>query len=372
MSLLSELESAPAGGCTYLLCTTNPGLEDIVAKEFSELALAAALPQPVVELRPFGFGGHTLVRAQFREGGDGWQVAARMRSVHHVVRLLYSLQLQPDSAVLTAVGHAIRERGVDAGIERAQTFRITSRRSGNHDFSRLDIQREAGAAVAERYGTAVDLEEFDLNVRVDVHGRTCVVGTQLTREPLSNRFDRLYRPQATLRPNVAFALLRLTLASKRTDDGILLDPCCGSGTVLFETAKRSPEQRIFGSDLDRRAVAGTHRNLSAAGIGDRVHLACADALELGSTWAGGRIEAIVTNPPYGVRLSRNLHFYDFYSRFLAQCGQLLEPGARLGFIAWKRGLVDRANQRLKQFSRIHVRVVEMGGIYPRIYVMKRR
>ena len=93
---------------------------------------------------------------------------------------------------------------------------------------------------------------------------------------------------------------------------------------------------------------------------------------MGQTFADERILTIVTNPPYGVRLSRNLNFFDFYSKIMAQSAQLLEPGGRLVFIAWKRGVVDRANQRLKLFRRRHVRVVETGGIFPRIYVLERK
>ena len=112
--------------------------------------------------------------------------------------------------------------------------------------------------------------------------------------------------------------------------------------------------------------------MAVAGLADRIQIGCEDALEIGTTFADRNVRFIVTNPPYGIRLGRNLNFFDFYVRFLDQCALLLEPGDRLAFIAWKRGVVDRANQRSGQFAKLHARVVETGGIYPRIYVMERR
>ena len=68
-----------------------------------------------------------------------------------------------------------------------------------------------------------------------------------------------------------------------------------------------------------------------------------------------------------------MNFFSFYTRFFDQAARVLEPGGRLVLLAWKRGVVDKANQAsAKRFRRLHVRVVETGGVYPRIYVFQRR
>ena len=376
--LLAELEAATnhSGQDALLLFTTNPGLEDVVAAEFRQLLQAEHLPGPDIDLRPFGFGGHVLVRVvPPTTPGDGWRLASRMRSIHHVVRPLYSFQFEPGAdAPLAAVASTILERGIP-DMEEAASFRITSRRTGDHPFSKIDVQREAGAALVTRYGTPVDLFDFDLNVRVDVYGGRCNVGIQLTRTLLSQRFTRLYNPRATLRSNVAYALLHLAGIDQQTENQPpvrLLDPFCGSGTILFEASRLAADLEVVGSDLSAEAVDGARRNMAVAGLADRIPIGCEDALAIGTTYAGRGIDAIVTNPPYGVRLGRTLNFFDFYSKFLEQSAQLLEPGDRLAFICWKRGVVDRVNQRSGQFTKLHSRVVETGGIYPRIYIMKRR
>ena len=376
--LLAELEAAAddSGQDAFLLFTTNPGLEDVVAAEFRQLLEAERLPGPDIDLRPFGFGGHVLVRVvPPTTPGDGWRLASRMRSIHHVVRPLYSFQFEPGAdAPLAALASMILERGIP-DMEVAGSFRITSRRTGDHPFSKIDVQREAGAALVTRYGTPVDLVDFDLNVRVDVYGGRCNVGIQLTRTLLSQRFTRLYNPRATLRSNVAYALLHLAGIDQQTESQPpvrLLDPFCGSGTILFEASRLASHLEVVGSDLSAEAVDGARSNMAAAGLADRIQIGCEDALEIGTTFADRNVRFIVTNPPYGIRLGRTLNFFDFYVRFLDQCALLLEPGDRLAFIAWKRGVVDRANQRSGQFAKLRARVVETGGIYPRIYVMERR
>jgi hypothetical protein len=49
----------------------------------------------------------------------------------------------------------------------------------------------------------------------------------------------------------------------------------------------------------------------------------------------------------------------------------LKPGGRLVFLAWKRGVIDKANRSHNRFRHNHVRVVETGGIFPRIYVFEK-
>lgn len=357
------------GATPHLLFTTNPGLEDIVASEFRD-ALRPLNQEPTgSRLRPFGFGGHVMVDLDVL-GPETAAAALALRSVHHVIRPLYAFTL-PSSGPegLRAIASEVGSRDLP-DLEAGGSFRVTSKRSGEHSFGSMDIQKCAGAALVERYGAPVDLTGFAVEVRVDVFDQTCIVGVQLTRAPLSHRYLRRYNPGASLKANVAYALLHM--AGIRAGRGPLLDPFCGSGTILLEAANLRPGLEIEGSDLNPDAIAGTRVNLADAGLTGRVGLRCCDARHLAGEYPAGHFGAIVTNPPFGIRIGRHIDFRNLYRQFFQQAATVLKPGGRLVLIVWKRGVVDRLNREQGLFVQRHVRVVETGGIFPRTYILDRR
>ena len=382
---------SPPNASTHLLLTTNPGLESIVAEEFCQRCADEGMPAPQVELRPFGFGGQVIVHA----GVGGVETALRLRSIHHVLRLLYRFDVTDESkavevfadnpasdvasdsedpaipapcSAVARIYRELRQRGVPE-LEAAASFRVTTKRTGTHDFTSLDVQRFAGGALLARHQCTVDLLNHDVDVRVDVIEHTCIVGIQLSRRALSKRISRSLRPVAALKANVAYAMLHLAGVNAETRS--LLDPFCGSGTILLEAADLHPHLRLFGCDYNATALVAARSNLANAGHGDRAALCCCDARRMAAVYER-LFDAIVTNPPFGIRHGQRIDFDGFYYRLLEQVSQLLRPRGRLTLLSWKRGVIDRVNRRQGLFRQLHSRVVETGGIYPRIYVLERR
>ncbi len=153
--------------------------------------------------------------------------------------------------------------------------------------------------------------------------------------PLFKRGYRRETAEAPLRENLAAGLLRLAA----WEPGVpLLDPLCGSGTIVVEAAlialdiapglkrtfgfqklawydgptwqriKQAAQRRmrtavpasIYASDDDAQAVARCDANLAAAGVAAAVVVECASALSRPAPAPAG---VIVSNPPYGVRLA---------------------------------------------------------------------
>ncbi len=351
---------------TQLLFTTNPGLEDIVAQEFVERLEEADLEGGQAEPKPYGLSGYAHGRAphplEVLE-----PIARRMRSIYHILRPLHEFRL-PVENPLAAIREELARIEIPE-LRTARSFRVSSERIGQHSFNSMDVMREAGAALVEKYACAVDLTGYEVNVRVDVYHDVCLVSVQLTREPLDRRFPRAYHHRAALKTVVAYGMLRL--GRLEPGHGALLDPFCGSGTILLEAAFVLPGYELFGCDIDPRAVEGARQNATLLGLSDRLDLRRADALRLSEVYEPERFTAIVTNPPYGVRVGRGLHFFSFYSRFLAQAWRVLRPGGRLVMLARKRGALTRAVHRHGGFRIRHVRIVETSGIYPALFVMER-
>ena len=95
-----------------------------------------------------------------------------------------------------------------------------------------------------------------------------------------------------------------------------------------------------------------------------------DARELDAVFPDRRFDYIVTNPPYGMRFGQHLNFDRFYTRVLQQCWYDYGPA-----VAWCSSpevrLFSRAAKRTGLFRLRAERVVETGGLHPRIFALDR-
>lgn len=351
---------------TSLLFTTNMGLEDVVVEEFEERAAEHDIAVTSTDDEPFGLASYALV-----EGPASLEellpVAREMRSAHHVLAPLYTFALA-ETNPLEALRDTLEPLDVPA-MTSAGTFRVTTVRQGDHDFRSMDVQRVAGGVIDGKYDAHVDLEDYDVEVRVDVHENRVLVSVQQTREALSRRQARLYQPRAALKPNVAYALLRLPHLDGPPD--VFLDPFCGSGTILLEAAALWPDTRLLGNDWDDDAVAGARMNVDTAGLSDRIELHESDSWYLAETFADVDVDLIVTNPPFGQRLGSSMDFRPFYRRLLEQAAAVLRSDGYLVLLVLRQGAFNKMLRNTDAFDVRHVRVIEIGGLYPRVFVLQR-
>ena len=219
-------------------------------------------------------------------------------------------------------------------------------------------------AVAERVGEAAASGSGHgplVVVRV-VHDRV-MVSVDSSGAPLHQRGWRLDGGQAPLRETLGAAML---LGSGWDPSTPLIDPLCGSGTIPIEaallatgrppgagrrfgfqdwptfapgtwasvTASSAPlpppasVPPIRGSDRDRAAVTAARANAARAAVGDTVTFSPAP---LSTVTASGDVPGwIVTNPPYGKRVSS-----DDLRRLYAQLGEV----ARDRFAGWTVALL---------------------------------
>ena len=353
---------------TPLLFTVNMGLEDVVIDEFRERAQAAGLAVTSTDEAPFGLQSYALVEVDATPP-TALKMARQMRSVHHVLAPLYTFPLPDDGeAALQAIHDTVKAHDVPA-METADTFRASSVRQGTHDFTSVDAQKWAGGALDARYDASVDLEDYDVEVRADVHDDRCLVSVQHTREALSRRHLEGYQPRAALKANVAYALLRLAHLDAPPD--VLLDPFCGSGTLLLEAADRWPGVRGYGNDWNEGAVAGARKNIERADRSDRLSVREGDAWHLAETFDDVTADLIVTNPPFGVRMASSMDFFPFYRRVLGQMAEVLRPAGKAVMLVLREGPFNAAVSETEALAIRHVRVIEIGGLYPRVFVLQR-
>jgi putative N6-adenine-specific DNA methylase len=191
---------------------------------------------------------------------------------------------------------------------------------------------------------SVDTAQPDVRIHAFLDAERFTIYLDTSGEPLFKRGSRQMAGEAPLRENLAAGILTLAGWTPGTP---LLDPMCGSGTMLIEAAqiargipaglnrrfafeklrnfdaaewvrtRGNAEARIrndartpiFGSDLFGDALKLARENLAAAGLADAVSLKQANVLEISAPAAEG---VLVTNPPYGVRLGEQESLAAFY------------------------------------------------------------
>jgi 23S rRNA (guanine2445-N2)-methyltransferase / 23S rRNA (guanine2069-N7)-methyltransferase len=200
----------------------------------------------------------------------------------------------------------------------------------------------------------VDTEEPDVRLNLRLKRDRATLSLDLAGTPLHRRGWREHQGEAPLKENLAAAmLLRARWPEVYAAGGALLDPMCGSGTLLIEgalmaadvapglrreyfgflgwqqhdivlwrglldAAKQRAENGLralrsvfFGSDADPRMVQTAKRNAQAAGVAgfftldkqDVAHAAPPPGIDYG---------LVITNPPYGERLGDRVEMPKLY------------------------------------------------------------
>ncbi len=193
---------------------------------------------------------------------------------------------------------------------------------------------ELAASVADGVSAAlggrckVDLERPQVIVSLVVSRGAAVVGLRLLRARgdryrLRSKRYKPYGHPASLTPEDAGVLVNL--AGRRSP---LLDPFCGSGTVLIEACVRGLE--AVGLDIDRRAARGAYANLKHFSCDAWAHVVVGDARAL--PFRPGAFPAVATNPPYGRVLKGTGEPGGLLSAFLRECSTVVASGAKVALV----------------------------------------
>lgn len=146
-----------------------------------------------------------------------------------------------------------------------------------------------------------------------------------------------------LPPKLAMIMINLAQAPK---DGTLLDPFCGSGTIISESLLLG-YKNIIGSDITEKSVADTKLNIDWTGQRyglktDELKIFQSDIKDIGGRIANQSIDAIVTEPYLGAPLkgseSRQIlqsqanELRALYIEAFKQFCSLLKPAGAVVFI----------------------------------------
>jgi 23S rRNA G2445 N2-methylase RlmL len=165
---------------------------------------------------------------------------------------------------------------------------------------------------------------------------------------------RVEQVPASSHPTLAAALARV--AGARPDD-VVWDPFVGGGTELIERARLGPFRKLYGCDLDDRALDHARVNLAAAGVS--ADLTVADARNFRPR---ERPTLILTNPPMGRRVLNKRLTGALFDEFLTHAVKILAPGGRLVWLS-PRAADTAAKARKLGFKLTENHRVDMAGFW---------
>ena len=239
-------------------------------------------------------------------------------------------------------------------------------------FAALRVKDAIADQFRRRFGKRPDVNTLSPDIRLNLHvqGTGASLALDLSGESLHRRGYRVATGEAPLKETLAAALVRFSgWLDHVEEEPVLLDPMCGGATLLIEAAlmladsapglqrKRfgfmgwnkhdhklwehliaealereaagEPKEwpQFIGYDADPRAVAAARKNVIAAGLRDVIVIRHRQLARLRSPAPAG---CILTNPPYGERLSEKDAVRYLY-RCLGRTYRSYFPGWRFAF-----------------------------------------
>lgn len=312
------------------VATCARGLEPILFRELSWLGCHPQEPD---------VGG-----VCFRGGiEDAVRACWRLRTANRVLLELARFPARDGAELYWGIVHAFQEAPKSplslaalAHPERTLAFRATSQRSQLRDTRWVCLRAKDALVDAQRqrFGKRSSVsEDPDLPLRIRLLEDEATLLLDLVGESLDHRHYRLRGSIAPVRETLAAALV---FAAEVSQPGVVVDPMCGSGTLLAEAAAfylglpplrlrqrwkfedwpgfsealtkvrsetfptPAPETRFLGWDRDPLAIQAARTNLRAAGLEHHIELEVADAWERFKPANEG---LLLLNPPFGNRLT---------------------------------------------------------------------
>ncbi len=322
------------------LAITSRGIENLLGEELTQLGASSV----------------EVVGAGVRFKADqetAYRCCLWSRLASRIIYVLSEFSVRDDLELYLGASAINWPSYFDASTRIVVDFNGTNREIRNSQYGALKIKD----AIVDRFTKAghkrpdIDRERPDLRVHMRLSRDKGILGLDLAGSGLHQRGYRTEAGKAPLRETHAAALV---LKSGWTPEKPLLDPMCGSGTILIEAAmmaadiapglkrkrwgfealndfnnelwqtilaeakvksRRGPKKvttSFFGRDLEPRVLSIARDNAGRAGVVDLINFQQEDVTQL--TCPEGFSEGtILSNPPYGERLGTTPELISLYT-----------------------------------------------------------
>lgn len=267
-------------------------------------------------------------------------------------------------------------------------FNGTNDEIRNSQYGALKVKDAIVDSFTRKTGTRPDVakQQPDIRINVYLNKEKASLAIDLSGDSLHIRGYRELAGQAPLKENLAAAIILRSGWQKETP---VVDPMCGSGTLLIEAAMIASDcapglnrhhwgfeawgghdkaawesvraeareranaglvsatARFFGSDTDKRVLDMARANARRAGVDKLITFQQKDATKLENPLPDGPKGTIISNPPYGERLESEPALIALHSVF----GRVVKtrfPGWRLSLFSASPELLSSLQLRAER------------------------
>ncbi len=331
-----------------LTAKTFSGLEDLLADELDELGAR----EIVVHNRAVSFRGDRRLM---------YEANYKLRTALRILMPISKFRVRDEKELYLKAKQTDWDEYIDPDMTLAVDSSIANSPFNHANYVALKVKDAIVDRIRARRGRRPDVSVENPDVRVNVHvsREDCTISLDSSGSSLHKRGWRSAQTEAPLSEVLAAAMVKLT---GWHGEKVLVDPMCGSGTILIEaamqaanipagsfrkfgferwkdfdrvtwskivesarTGRRSIGVEILGSDISERALRIAEENIDNAGLKSAITLKARRFEHLNPPAPAGMI---IINPPYGERLEK-LDINAFYKSI----GDKLKYGFS-GYDAW--------------------------------------
>lgn len=178
-----------------------------------------------------------------------------------------------------------------------------------------------------------------------------------------NRYEyRVKDLPASINPSSASAMLH-EVKKYLTRGATVLDPFCGTSTMLIERSYLS-DCKLTGVDIDANAIEYSYINSKKAN--KNINLFNVNCLD-----HKGYYDEIISNMPYGNRVSNHAENEVLYKEFINRLPSLLNENGVAILLTSEISLMKRLLKNKKRLKLVKDIYTETGGLTPHLFVIKK-
>lgn len=251
------------------------------------------------------------------------------------------------------------ERVLKIGKQQFHSFYVSAAGSDSSVMQRIRAEIEARTGLKD--SSAGDLQVRIIPANAASGWETLV---RLIPRPLSARKWRVCNYDGALNATVASVMVSLT---RPQPDDVFVNFFCGSATLMIERAALNSAAVLMGIERSPEVIRCGLQNLEAAAaqstyvIGDIRH----------TPLKAGSVTALTADLPFGQRVGKHSENLDLYPAFLIEAGNAARKGAILTVLTHEMRLMEASIRANKSWSLEQIIPINLRGLHPRIYVLRR-